>query len=385
MSAVAPRPLLANISEVFSQVTNNIVYEVTYEAERLVRPFRDRKGFALARYTLIFPFVAVISIISLVTTIVLNLLDLVLGIVQGVVGLRQMAYVFILPNMLIFGIFVLLPMFLNFYIGFTSGTSIRLENRDWVGTANVEELMNCGDFTDPQSCEEDLFWNGVNNTFFYVIVQVGTMVVLALATALALNGKIVLRGFFRSVFFYPVLLSPVVVALIWRWILDADAGLLNALLGNFGFEPTNFLTDPDWARLWVILVADWAQMGFYTLILLAGLQSIPASLYEAAEMDGASTVSRFRFVTMPLLMPTMTVVLVLALIRAVQVFDQVFVLTGGGPGTATFYLVQYIYRTAFIDGTRNFGLAAAASIMLAAVLLLLTLGQLYFARRRDAV
>jgi len=115
-------------------------------------------------------------------------------------------------------------------------------------------------------------------------------------------------------------------------------------------------------------------MGFYTLILLAGLQSIPADLYEAASVAGASAWQKLRFITMPLLMPTMTVVLVLSLIRAVQVFDHVYVLTGGGPGTATLYVVQYIYQTVFEN--RNYGIAAAASLVLGAVLMVLTLAQL---------
>jgi len=126
-------------------------------------------------------------------------------------------------------------------------------------------------------------------------------------------------------------------------------------------------------------------MGFYTLILLAGLQSIPASLYEAAEIDGANAGNRFRHVTLPLLMPTMTVVLVLAFIRAVQVFDQVFVLTGGGPGTATLYIVQYMYREAFVTSPPQYGMAAAASLLLAVVLMILTLGQLYFNRRSESI
>ncbi len=125
----------------------------------------------------------------------------------------------------------------------------------------------------------------------------------------------------------------------------------------------------------------WAQMGFHTLILLAGLQSIPKELYEAAWMDGAGAWRGFRSVTLPLLMPTMVVVLVLSLIRAVQVFDQVYVLTTGGPGTATLYMVQYIFQTAF--DRRDFGVAAAASLVLAVVLLVLTLFQLRLGRTSE--
>lgn len=314
----------------------------------------------------------------------MNLLDLLLLPLQRLIGLKRMAYFFVAPNMVIFGVFILFPMLLNFYYGFTSGSSILLKNREYVGTENLETILTCDDYTEPNSCDEDLFWRGVRNTFTYVIAQVITMVILAMITALALNQKIVLRGFFRSVFFYPVLLSPVVVALIWKWFLRYDNGLLNALLEQFGYDRVQFLADPTWARFWVIVVADWAQMGFYTLILLAGLQSIPASLYEAAEIDGANALNRFRHVTFPLLMPTMTVVLVLSFIRAVQVFDQVFVLTRGGPGTATLYIVQYIFRQAFVFSPPRYGMAAAASLLLASVLLVLTLTQLFFARRSEA-
>lgn len=354
-----------------------------YELDSLLHPLQRRRGFNRLQYLVMLPFLALFHLFYLVFLGLLNLIDFVLAPLQRVIGTTRMAYFFILPNMLIFGIFVLLPMVLNFYIGFTGGQSIRLENRDWVGTQNLERLMDCDDFLDPNTCREDFFWNGVQNTFFFVCIQVVTMIILALFTAMALNGKIALRGFFRSVFFYPVLLSPVVVALIWKWMLDAESGIINYFLVQLGAERINFLIDRNWARFWVIVVSDWAQMGFYTLILLAGLQSIPASLYEAAEMDGANAISKFRFVTLPLLMPTMTVVLVLALIRAVQVFDQVFVLTGGGPGTATFYIVQYIYRNGFGITPAQYGLASAASLLLASVLLILTLGQLWLARRSD--
>ena len=315
-------------------------------------------------------------------TWVLSLVDFILLPLQNLIGVRRMAYFFVLPNMLVFGIFILLPMLLNFYYGFTTGTSILPENRPIVGTANFQKLLYCQNYLDVNSCSEDLFWRGVENTTVFVVGQVGGIVLLSLVTALALNREIHGRGFFRAVFFYPVLLSPVVVALIWKWILQYQYGLLNAFLVSLGFDKVPFLLDARWAQFWVIAISIWAQMGFFTLILLAGLQAIPKELYEAASMDGANKWRSFRNVTLPLLMPTMTVVLILALIRAVQVFDQVFVLTSGGPGTATLYIVQYIYRTGF--EFRNYGMAAAASLVLAIVLFVLTLGQLVFSRRQEA-
>lgn len=302
---------------------------------------------------------------------------------QRVLGTERMGYLFVLPNLLIFGIFILIPMLLNFYFALTSGQSILPENREFVGSENLGTLLTCEDYFAPLTCEEDRFWRAAGNTFVYVSGELLATVVIALITALALNRQIVGRAFFRSVFFYPVLLSPVVVALIWKWVLQTDYGALNALIVNLGGEKVRFLTDGGWASFWTILVNVWAQMGFYTLILLAGLQSIPSELYEAGSIDGANALSKFQYVTLPLLRPTLLVVIVLAVIRAVQVFDHVFVLTGGGPGTATLYLVQYIFQTGFDQ--RRFGMAAAASLVLASVLLVVTFVQLRIGRRGEAV
>jgi alpha-1,4-digalacturonate transport system permease protein len=313
---------------------------------------------------------------------VMATLEIVFNALQHWLGIRRMAYLFVLPNLLIFGIFVLFPMLLNFYYAFTGGTALLPQDRPFVGTANFERLFRCANFLNPNTCQEDRFWRGVYNTAFYVVFQVGVMVTFALVTALVLNRRLVNRGFFRSVFFYPVLLSPVVVALIWKWVLQRD-GLANAVLVSLGFERIIFFLSANWAVFWVIFISTWAQMGFYMLILLAGLQSIPRELYEAADMDGATRLAGFRFITFPLLMPTMLVVMVLAVIRAVQVFDQVWVLTGGGPGTSTTYVIQYIYETAFANQIQQFGLASAASMVLGLTLLALTLIQLRAGRQSD--
>jgi len=305
----------------------------------------------------------------------ISLLDLIFGTIQRLVGIRGMPYFFVLPNLLIFGIFILFPMLLNFVYAFTGGTAFFPDQRPWVGTANFERLLACENHLNPNSCGEDLFWRAVYNTIGYVVFQVAIMVLLSLVTALILNRNIKARGFFRSVFFYPVLLSPIVVALIWKWILQEN-GLLNGIITALGHDKLPFLVNAQWARMWVVMISVWAFMGFYTLILLAGLQSIPADLYEAASIDGANPWQSFTKITLPLLMPTMIVVLVLSLIRAVQVFDIVFAFTGGGPGTATLYLVQYIYNYGFSSPNKQFGLAAAASLLMAGVLIILTIVQL---------
>jgi alpha-1,4-digalacturonate transport system permease protein len=306
-----------------------------------------------------------------------SLFDLIFGTVQRLIGIKGMPYVFVMPNMLVFGIFILFPMLLNFFYAFTGGTQFFPAQRPWVGTANFEQLLTCENFLDPNTCYQDRFWRSIYGTMSYVLGQVFFMVLVSIFTALILNRKIRARGFFRSVFFYPVLLSPIVVALIWKWILQEN-GLLNGIIVGLGYEKLPFLVNAQWARFWVVTISVWAFMGFYTLILLAGLQSIPSDLYEAASIDGANEWQSFWGITLPLLMPTLIVVLVLSLIRAVQVFDIVFAFTGGGPGTATFYLVQYIYENGFASPTKLYGIAAGASLLMAGTLVILTLIQLRF-------
>ena len=300
---------------------------------------------------------------------------------QRLIGGERMAYVFLAPNILFFGLFVFLPIGINLVFSVTGGTQLFPSERPFVGAQHYAALADCGSYLDPASCREDHFWRGVANTLKFTVFQMVAMVGTALVTALVLNMKLRARGFFRAVYFFPVLLSPVVVALIWKWILQRD-GLLNAALTLSGGEKVLFFVEPGWAMFWSVFVSVWAHMGFYTLILLAGLQAIPADIYEAAEMDGTRPMRVLARITLPLLWPNLIVVLVLVLIRAVQTFDEVFVLTGGGPGTATLMVVQYIYETAFANQVQNFGLAAAASVLLGVLLFALTLVQLGATRRK---
>ena len=255
-------------------------------------------------------------------------------------------------------------------------------DRPYTGVENFQILLECRSYLDLSTCRKDVFWRAVVNTLKFSLIQVVLMVFFSLLTALVLNRKIIGRGFWRGVFFYPVLLSPVVVALIWKWLLQSQ-GVFNAGLIASGAQPVEWLTDAGWAFFWTVFVSIWAHMGFYTLILLAGLQAIPKDLYEAAEMDRASPWRTLRRITLPLLMPNLIVVLVLAAIRAVQVFDEVFVLTGGGPGSATTFIVQFIYQTGFAEQIHLYGLAAAASLTLAIFLVLLTLAQLRLTRASE--
>lgn len=311
-----------------------------------------------------------------------RLLEAPLRLWQRLAGQNGMVAFFLLPNMAIFGIFVLVPLGLNIAYSLTSGGALFLADRDFAGLGQYRRLLTCADYANLLSCQEDQFWTALSNTGLFVVVQVAALIVLATATALILNRDLRARSFWRAVFFFPVLLSPVVVGLIWRWILDRN-GVLNAGLVAVGFDPVNWLLDRNFAFAAAVGVTIWAHLGFFALILLAGLQAIPRDLYEAAEMDGTRPARVFWRITLPLLMPNMLVVIVLALIRAVQVFDEAFVLTGGGPGTATLFLTQYIYEVGFASLLKNPGLAAAASILMGGVLVVLTLLQLALGRRNE--
>jgi alpha-1,4-digalacturonate transport system permease protein len=291
-----------------------------------------------------------------------------------------MPWVFLIPNLLAVLLFALLPLVVNIFYSMTGSDRLYPWERPWIGGENFATLFDCDNFLDPASCSRDLFWRAVGNSLVFVPVQVACMIGISLLTAVCLNRRIRGRGFFRGVFFFPVMLSPVVVALIWQWILQRN-GVLNALLQSwFGMAPITWLALPSGAFFWSVFVTVWAHMGFYTLILLAGLQAIPRDLYEAARMDSAGHWRTFARITLPLLRPTMLVVFILAVIRSVQTFDELYVLTGGGPGSATILMVQYIYETGFSAMPRNFGLAAAASLLLGGVLLVFTTVQIRLSR-----
>ncbi len=312
-----------------------------------------------------------------------NLFEPVFRLGQRWLGLSRIGWLFVAPNLVVFGLFTFLPIIINLVYAATGGVQLLPANRPYTGLENFEILFECRDYFDLQSCRKDIFWRAIFNTAKFSLFQVVLMVLFSLGTALVLNRKIVGRGFWRGVFFYPVLLSPVVVAFIWNCWLQS-LGVFNAAVVAGGAAPVDWLTDRNWAFFWVVFVSIWAHMGFYTLILLAGLQAIPKDMYEAAEMDAAPPWRVLRRITLPLLMPNLIVVLVLAMIRAVQIFDEVFVLTGGGPGSATTFIVQFIYQTGFAEQIHLYGLAAAASLVLAVGLMVLTLIQLRFSRANEA-
>lgn len=285
--------------------------------------------------------------------------------------LRLIPYLFILPNLAIFAIFTIYPAFNGFNISLYKSSNARTFT--WVGTDNYTQILR-----------DDAFWEVVRNTVLFAVSFVAIAVGVAIAIAVLLQAQRHAKGFFRAVVFVPVLISPVVVGLVWNWILQRKGGLLNSALASLGLGQPGWLIEPNLAMGAIVIVAVWMHAGFYILILLAGLQGIDPVLYEAAAMDGASVWVQFRAITLPMLSPSILVVVVLATINGFQAYDYIYTLTGGGPDGASTLIVQYIYDNAFRSPIR-YGVAAAASALLFVGIFTLTLINWFVGRRREAV
>jgi ABC-type sugar transport system permease subunit len=284
---------------------------------------------------------------------------------------RWAPYLFVAPNMLIFGTFVIYPALNNFNISRYDSSNGRTFTP--VGGRNYERLL-----------ADEEFWTVARQTGIFATCFVVLSTVCAIGLAMLLNQRIRALGFFRAVFFLPVVLSPVVIGLLWGWILDRRVGLLNNLLGAVGLPEPGWLVNGALAMGAVVFVGVWMHLGFYTLIILAGLQGIDPAYYESAQLDGASGWQRFREITLPLLAPTTMVVVILSLIAGFQAFDFIWTLTGGGPIGATTLMVQFIYERAFQSPIR-YGLAAAGSVVLFCVVFALTLLNFLSGRRRESI
>ena len=219
------------------------------------------------------------------------------------------------------------------------------------------------------------FWRAVANTFVFLSIHVPLQIVTALALALALNRRLVLRSFWRAAFFLPVVISGAVVAILWSNLYATDVGLINKLLVRIGLAPVSWLTDPNTAMPAIAVMVTWKNVGFYVIIYLAGLQYIPRSCQEAIEIEGASAWQRFRYLTLPSLLPQTILVVTLSTINGFQLFIEPYVMTGGGPLRRTYSVVLYLYTNAF--AYQKMGYAATIGVALA-----LIIGMVVFVQRR---
>jgi multiple sugar transport system permease protein len=269
-------------------------------------------------------------------------------------------YGFLLPDLLGLLVFVLFPIGYAFYISLNSWNA--LSPMRWVGLNNYTRLLS-----------DWQFWESLKITAIYTAAYVPILFVVSLGLALLVNQRLPAMNFFRTLFFVPVVLSLVVSSLMWKYIFDERAGLLNYLLGFIGIEPQSWLGSVELALPAIIVVSVWIQMGYFMVIFIAGLQDIPRIYYDAAKIDGANALQSFWHISLPLLKPTSLFVVVISLIGSFQVFDQIWVMTQGGPAGATRVTVVYIYQQAFQFLNLGYGSALAFALFL--VILIVSLVQ----------
>lgn len=260
-------------------------------------------------------------------------------------------YLFISPFYILFGLFLLVPIVIGFYLSFTDWAGFGAPQ--FTGLANYQRLFR-----------DDQFYQSLLNTLFFVLVSMLIVVPAALLVAQALHARgLRARDMFRLIYFTPIVLSPIVIVLIFQLIFDKNFGLINAVLrAVLGLGGIDWLGSAWWARVSVSILIIWRWTGYLVIFFLAGLQGVPAELLEAAQIDGAGPVKRFLNVTLPALRPVTAFVVVTSLVGSAQIFEEPYLLTGGGPNNATLSIAQYIYREAF--QRQEIGYASSAGVVL---------------------
>ncbi|GAA2891550.1 carbohydrate ABC transporter permease [Enterococcus casseliflavus] len=277
---------------------------------------------------------------------------------------------FIAPNFIGFFLFTLVPVVFSFILAFMEWDSF--SSPEFVGMKNFSKMLG-----------DDTFWISLKNTFLYTIGVVPLTLVCSLGLAILLNKKVRGMKFFRTAFFFPYVTSLVAIAVVWNMLFHPAMGPINQFLKFFIENPPNWTSSSDWALTAIIIVSVWRGMGYYMILYLAGLQSVPKELYEAASIDGANKWQQFRNVTLPSLRPTTFFVSIMLVINCFKIFDLVQVMTAGGPGRATNVLVYQIYNEAFVKF--NFGYASAIAMVLFVIVLGITVIQFKWNQRQERV
>lgn len=271
------------------------------------------------------------------------------------------AYLFLTPAVLCLLVFVFFPTFHAFWVSLHKWDSFN--PMEFIGLKNYINLVT------------DIKWNGaLGRTFLYTAIYVPALYILALLLALIVKSIPKVTGFFRTSYFLPVVMSSVVTGLIWKLMYDEKSGLINITLKTFGINAVPWLSSVEMALYSTIIVNVWMLMGYYMIIFLAGLQDIPRDYYEAATIDGCNSLKSFWHITLPCLSNTSVFVLVVSVIQSFQAFDQIKLMTNGGPASATRLAVQHIYETSFIQ--YDMGYAASMSFMLFIIIMIFTFFQL---------
>ena len=270
------------------------------------------------------------------------------------------AYALIAPYWLHFALFMAYPLIFSFILVFHKWDVYT--PMQWVGLGNFFRLFR-----------DDLFFQSILNTLLFLSIHIPLQIVFALLFAVLLNQKIKARGFFRAAYFMPVVISGVVISILWQQLYSQENGVLNLLLIRLGMSKIPWLTSPEWAMPSIAIMATWKNVGFYIVLFLAGLQTIPRYLYESAEIDGASGWQQFRSITLPMLNPTILLVMILSTIGGFSLFIEPYMLTGGGPMNRTLSAMLYIYKEAFYFN--RMGYAATIGFFFAFLILSVVLVQ----------
>ncbi|HOI62622.1 MAG TPA: sugar ABC transporter permease [Mesotoga sp.] len=272
------------------------------------------------------------------------------------------------PALVVQVIFIYLPLAWAFYVSFHSWNMIR--PMKWVGLENYIRMFETPDF-----------WGSLWTTVLYVLGTVVPSVILGLLIAMLLNIEWLKgKGIFRTLFYIPVVTSMAAAAVIWGWLYEPNFGLVNYFLSWFGIKSIKWLSDPNYALLGLIIVGVWKRVGYNMVLFLAGLQTIPRTYYEAAEIDGATSWDKFRSITLPLLSPTTLFVVIMQFIASFRVFVSVSVMTRGGPAKSTQVITYYLYENAF--RYLKFGYASAIAVFMFALMVVLTLIQFAISKKR---
>lgn len=281
-----------------------------------------------------------------------------------------LAYLFLLPTLLVLGVFTFYPFVSSFFLSLHEGP-LTNPTKVFRGIELYHKL-----FQDPK------FWQAMKNTVYYVAGSVPISMFLALFFAVLLNSNIRFRGFFRTAMFLPYITPVVAAAVVWKWLFHRDFGLFNAWLNFFGLPSQDWINNPALAMPMVILFSIWKYTGFQVVIFLAGLQNISKEYYDAAAIDGANAWQRFWKITLPLLSPVTLFVLIISMIGAFKVFDEIFVIFDGTPGplNSAMTVMIFFYQTAF--GRFKMGYASAVAYTMFVIIFLFTLFQMWVARRR---
>jgi multiple sugar transport system permease protein len=288
------------------------------------------------------------------------------------VSQERAAWGFVAPALVALGLFFFLPVAAALVLSFTDFDIYAVAdigNLRFVGLDNYIHLL-----------ETPLFWKALGNTAWFVVLGVPLSIMMSLAAALLLDNKLArFKGFFRTVYFAPVVTTLVAVAVIWRYLLHTKYGLVNWALGGIGIGPIDWLGDPRWSMPAIVLFAVWKNFGYNMIIILAGLQTIPEELHEAARIDGASAFQRLRHVTLPGLAPVLLVVSILTMAGYFQLFAEPYVITQGGPVESTVSILYFMYEQGF--RWWNLGFASAIAFVLFLIMFALTLVQLKVSER----